>query len=616
MPIKTAICLPAAILVCAHFALGNTPMAPGSGISSTDRAYLRGLAEDTWDCIAYYVEPATGLPYDTSECGEFSSVTNLGYYCATCALACRMNMVTEEEATRRVRQVLDAYERFQTYEGFSQSWNSVRTLKPAPHDTMISIIDSGNMAAGFALAAVGLPEIRDQANGILSRMNWTAFYDQRHGMLFGGYDFKRKLMDTGWHVGDYAGDGRMAAFWAIAVGAAPPQSWNNLNRKTEEHFGLTYYQPGWMGGGLFMQTQDGLLLDERFTPAGKSAADFAYAQMIYAQSLQLPAWGWSACFAPDGRYLGWGGLEVDVVTPHAAGMCAMYYPHKAAECLRKLQEMGARTPAIISGKQRAFGFRDSISLKNRTVSDKYLPSLDQTMFFFGLANALENRLVHRLFHQHPIVQQGLKLIPEYGRGAEPQWTKELARRDREPLPTPSLGHASGKTFVAVYGLPGSVISTASFAKSVRAWTRDKNDDTVGISVSEAIHAQDHREIRCLRVDFDLDSPNPAFGGISIALHGTDGSACNALRMSIHNLPSQLKVELHGKGGIGVIRAAKGETINESCTIEIPFTQFGGMITDWSNLDRIMLVLEDDFCVPKTGTMWIEEIVLVQSPESH
>ena len=69
-----------------------------------------------------------------------------------------------------------------------------------------------------------------------------------------------------------------------------------------------------------MQTITGLWLDEAGTPSGRSAANFAYAQVRHADVNGYPVWGWSACADPAGGYLGWGRLRDAVVTPHAAAM--------------------------------------------------------------------------------------------------------------------------------------------------------------------------------------------------------------------------------------------------------------------------------------------------------
>ena len=44
---------------------------------------------------------------------------------------------------------------------------------------------------------------------------------------------------------------------------------------------------------------------------------------------------------------------------------------------------------------------------------------------------------------------------------------------------------------------------------------------------------------------------------------------------------------------------------------IKLTDFGGMITDWHQMQRMVIVFEDSACKPKEGTLWIDEIRFVK-----
>lgn len=577
-----------------------------TGLDPADEAYLRELAADTWACIAHFVAPETGLPFDSSARGEFTSVTNIGYYAACCGVAAKMGLVDAEDATQRVDRVLQAYASFEDWKGFSQSWNSVRTRNPSPSDTMISLLDTGNMVAGFVVAGQALPDVRKRVDAILAEMDWSAFYDAADGRLFGGYDLASGKIDPGWHIGDYAGDGRMAAFWAIAVGAAPVESWQRLSRGTETHYGFAILQPAWMGGGLFMQTQDGIFLEERGTPVGVSASDFAYVQMIFAKANDLPAWGWSACTAPDGRYLGWGGMEPQVVTPHAAGMATMYYPHKSVACLRTLEAMGVRKPYSEEGKTYRFGFRDSVNLETKAVSDLYLPPLDQGMLFLALADVLEDGLVQRLFASHPTVAKGISLIPEYQKGPTEARLAELRRRDRESVVPPEAGKRTGKAPILIDDFEDDDIATSKLDADVATWQRDATDETVSFKLSRDSASGSG----VLKLEYDLDSPNTAFGGLRFGLNGLDASGCNALKFRARGDAKEIKLELHGPGGAAVTRIhdLKPDAWTEYV---LPFGQFSGMVTDWHGMDRLMFVLEDGTCGPKVGRVLLDDIELVR-----
>ena len=571
-----------------------------------DAAYLRGVAAETWACIAHFVEPTTGLPYDTSERPEHTSVTNLGFYAASCAVAAEMKLVSADEATTRVRRVLDAYRQFKRYHGFSQSWNHVRTLQPAAHDTMISLLDSGNLVAGFVVAGQLLPPLRADVDEILAAMDWTKFHDPADGRLYGGFDLARDRVDPGWHIGDYAGDGRMVVFWAVANGV-PLTAWERLSRETETHFGLENYRPAWLGAGLFMQVQSGLFLDERTTPIGRSAANFAYAQILYAAYIDLPAWGWSACQGPDGQYLGWGALSVPVVTPHAAGMAAMYYPHRAAECLRWLEQCGARAPLQEDGREYRLGFRDSVNVRTKAVCPRYLPPLDQAMMFLALANVLSDGVVQRAFAGHAIVQRGRQRLAEYAQPVDQAWLQELRRRDREPLPVLPRPAVTGPPRIVVVGDGVDDAARNRLGGANEAWTRDPQDSTVAMRLSAEPDAV--RGHRCLRLDYDVDSANPAFGGLRLDLKRADASGCGALVLALRGTPARLKIELHGRGGAGAVYVEKIQP-DAWTDVVIPLTDFGGMIVDWGEVERTNIVIEDRVAQPKTGTLWLDGVELV------
>lgn len=577
-------------------------------LSGTDRKYLVDVARETWDCIAHFVEPNTGLPYDTNERKDHSSVTNLGLYSASCAIAAKLGYVSEDDATSRVRRVLDGYEMFKKWKGFSQSWNSVHDFTPAAHDTAISVLDSANMVAGFALASQALPQVHDQAERILDAMDWSAFYDPEKQQVIGGYNMAKGELSRGWLLSDFASDGRLAVFWAIASGGAPPGAWEKLNRSSSEHFGLKVYRPGWMGGGLFMQAISGIFLDERSTLLGRSTSNFAYAQMLYAKKLGLPAWGWSACWSPDKRYLGWGGLEVPVVTPHAAGMAAMYYPQKAVECLKTLEGLGARAPWKENGKEYRFGFRDSVNLTSGTVADTYIPPLDQALMFLSIANVLEPEIVHRLMREHAYVRRARQLLDEYQWPEDAGWLAELERRDREPLALPQEEASSGPERVVVDDFESSDSAERTrLGGKVSAWMKAPPDPQASVMISRDTDAQG----ACLRINYDVDSPNEAFGGVRIELAGANVSGCDMLRIRVMGPPDKVKIELHGRGGIGATRLT-GVADGEWRTINIPLIQFGGMITDWADMQAMVLVFEDHTSRPKSGTMRLDDIELVRT----
>lgn len=370
-------------------------------LTSEDRAYLRDLARDTWRCIAGLEHPETGLPYDNSDKGEFTSVSNIGFYLSSVAAAERLGFIRHEEAVARLKKTLASVLKLQKWRGFQQCWNSVLTLQPATHDTAISILDSGNLAASLLAVAQMTPEVSEPSRRLFKAMEWKWFYDPAAEALFGGYDTKTGVMNPRWHLSALGTDAELALFLAVASGQAPASIWSKLDTSRESRYGFEYLKPGWQGGGLFMQFISGIWLDNRGTLMEKSAKSFAAAQIEHAKRVGSPVWGWSASDNPAGGYLGWGALIDEVVTPHASVLAIEHFPREVVFNLRAIEKLGARS--------RGQGFFDAINTKSRLCSKKFL-MLDQGMLLLSLTNFLENGAVRAAFQQDPAVQSGRRKI--------------------------------------------------------------------------------------------------------------------------------------------------------------------------------------------------------------
>jgi len=381
---------------------GFIPNAPG--LPDEDRRYLEGVARDTWRSIASMVHPDTGLPSDDQQVRGPSSVSNIGLYLSACAAAAEWGYLTDREAEAAVTRVLDAMEGWNTRHGFVQCWHDVEDGAPSTNDTWISLLDSGNLAGGLMAAGVRLPNLRARCDRLLDAMAWDAFYDAERGLLVGGYDVAAESFNRDWLLHTLGTDARLAQFAAAGSGRVPASMWDRLSRATETRHHAEYLAPGWQGGGLFMQFINGLWLDERGTLMGRSAENFAYAQIRHARENAFAAWGWSACRAPDGVYLGWGHLRDEIVTPHASVLAIEAFPAEVVANLRALERLGARDPQ--------FGFRDSVDLVSGAVSPDYL-LLDQAMLFLSLFNALHDRDLRAWVREHPIAQKAYREIALY-----------------------------------------------------------------------------------------------------------------------------------------------------------------------------------------------------------
>ena len=78
-----------------------------------------------------------------------------------------------------------------------------------------------------------------------------------------------------------------------------------------------------------------------------------------------------------------------MVTPHAAFLALRYAPRATLANLRRLV-------ADFPGLYGKWGFRDSVNVQTKRVSDAYL-SLDQGMIMAALGNALGDDVLRRAF---------------------------------------------------------------------------------------------------------------------------------------------------------------------------------------------------------------------------
>lgn len=570
--------------------------------AGTDRDYARGVMAETYRWIRDHAADGTGLPYDDHRRGEFTSSTNIGLYAASVAVAAHVGLEDRAEAVLRVSRLIESASRLEGYKGWPQCWASTKDLSPAPHDRVVSTLDLGNYWAGWIVARRALPELSDSITAHLETMDWGDLYDEERGLLYGGYDRGKGAFTPGWVLDVMGTDARLAFFLSIAAGDVPPEMWGRVKTDRIEHDGLSYYRPGWMGGGLFMQALPGIFLDERATPVGRAAADFAYAQMRLARAIEAPAWGWSASDSPRDGYLGWGGLRRAVVTPHASALASMYYPRRAVENLRALERLGARAPIEAGGETRAYGFRDALDWTTGEATANYLV-LDQAMLFLSLANAFEDGIVWRLFGEDPLVRAGLEKIPDL-RPTETANLAVYAERDAGAVPAPAGAAAGGETTILVADFEGEETGRNLLGGASEAWSNDPS------RVFRAARVRDG-DGGALAIDYDVSTP-PAWGGWRTALGGVDARAADALVLEIRGDaarggPGTLKIELEGPAGPATYRLL-GITA-EPRRRAIPLADFEGMNVAWSKVGSLVLVVEDGRAASKRGRLLLGRVAL-------
>lgn len=378
------------------------------------KRYLMPIYEDTFNYIKYFVEPKTGLPYDTNDGREPTSTTNIGLYLASIAVGYETDLIDKSDAFFRIEKALTSLEKIDKWYGFPITWINVKTLKRAYGPQFSTADHIGNLVFSLIVTKAVFPEYRERIDNYIQQMQFEVLYDTTTRWLKGGYnieknDFAIKQPWGSWYYNFLAADTRLCSFYGIAIGEIPVEHWRALKRNYETKYGYKYFQPGWQGGGIFMQYLSGIFLDECDTEIGKSAYNFALAQMKHAKKIKSKIWGWSACVAPDGEYLGWGKLKDKVITPHASVLTISYFPRQVVKNLKRFARLKLNKPYIINNKRFKFGFRDSYNIETKQMSDKYL-ILDQAMIFLSLANYLYDGIVWQLCESDSIIQHGLKLL--------------------------------------------------------------------------------------------------------------------------------------------------------------------------------------------------------------
>ncbi len=377
-------------------------------LPSNTTSYLQGLASDTWNSINSMVDPTTGLPYDTSAHLQFTSVTNIGLYLTDICAAYDMGIINSATATSKISAVLTSVQRFQTWYGFQACWNAIYTangvnsLQPQP-GTVVSTLDSGNLAAGLMTVAEAFPQYATQCNTLVDAMNIPACYDSSTKFLFGGYDIYANppAFQSGWDLNLMGADSQMICFLGVGEGT-PMSTWNNLNRTQQTTHCVSFYTPSYTAGGLFMQYLSALWMKERQTPLGYSAGNFACDQIGQMGTLNMPVWGWSACNSSTLQYVnGWQNpgetYYWNVVAPYASALAIRDNTPAVVTNLQTLDSLGARD------NTDHYGFYDGYDATAKKSANIFL-MLDQSMILISVSNYLMNGDINNYFSNHPIAQ--------------------------------------------------------------------------------------------------------------------------------------------------------------------------------------------------------------------
>lgn len=182
--------------------------------------------------------------------------------------------------------------------------------------------------------------------------------------------------------------------------------------------------------------------------------------------------------------------------------------------------------------------------------------------------------------------------------------------------TLSLGAVSGDAFA------GSELVISDFDTGDKpnniggdfgGWDKDPNDESQGTVMSfEPNDALGDPAGYSIRLDYDVDSPNPAYNGFWMKLNGEDASSYNTLNFyikgdGVSGYTKRVKIELKDMNNKPSPYIVSGITDSWQ-KVSIPFEKFR-RITDWSALNEFVIVFDDINSNPKTGTILIDQITL-------
>src|SRR3989338_6238091 len=148
-----------------------------------------------------------------------------------------------------------------------------------------------------------------------------------------------------------------------------------------------------------------------------------------------------------------------------------------------------------------------------------------------------------------------------------------------------------------------------------AWDKDPNDDTQGTQMSfEADDSLGDPAGYSIRLDYDVDSPNPAYNGFWMKLNGEDATKYNTISFYMKGdgkaaYTKRVKIELKDMSNKPSPYIVTGLT-DQWQKFSIPFEKFR-RVTDWTSMNEFVVVFDDINSSPKAGTVFVDHVTFSQ-----
>lgn len=144
-----------------------------------------------------------------------------------------------------------------------------------------------------------------------------------------------------------------------------------------------------------------------------------------------------------------------------------------------------------------------------------------------------------------------------------------------------------------------------------AWNYDPNDSQQG--TYESVEPDDFKDPSkgfCVRIDYDVQSPKPAFNGFWMKLGGLDVTPYEWLSVWVRGVSNgkftkRFKLELKNKIGKRAVYLIE-DISKDWQEVRIPFKK-NISLTDWSDLSELVIVFDDILATYKEGTIYIDQI---------
>ncbi len=472
------------------------PRAADAALSVQHRAYLEGVARDTWRLFErtvvaedHHLPPDNlqVLPQDMT--AHRTSPTNIGMYLLSAACARRFGWIDTTELVTRLEATLATLATLLRHRGHFLNWYD--TLSCAPLLPMyVSTVDSGNLSGHLLAVAAACRELArdDLANDRLralgdacERLAWEPefgflYHRQRH-LLHIGYRVAEQQLDASYYD-LLASESRLTSLLAIAKGDVPVRHWSALGRPFYAA-GATAGLRSW-SGSMFEYLMPGLVLEE---PPGSVLDEACHAalreQARFAAGLGM-SWGISESayagrdhtlayqYAPQGvPRLALRRTPPDelVIAPYATALAAQIDVARATANFTALQALAAR------GR---YGFIEALDYSpgRQALGERFTPvatymAHHQGMTIVALANVLLDGAPRRWGMAHARLQAVAPLLHE----RPPREVSTLYAPPDGPLPRTLRQRAPGLLREVLPGAtavePTHVLSNGRYSVTLR-----------------------------------------------------------------------------------------------------------------------------------------------------